>query len=509
MGIANFFDKAALGASQILQDFDSAHFKALLTNQTISLRFTSETAESSEGQALLDLLVRLLSRLYPSLQFPSSESTIAYVEPLKALAKAINPEILLSSGSEATILIVVGGHDALESGSHVFYVGSDNWLSFFSTIRPQNCGNSGNPFGAGFSACLGAANVFRAIFGAHLPAGRLDDEVKFSVFDYSVGDAALQGPILGSVSFTDTLLVGVGAVGNGAIWGLRYLKSEGELTLIDNEALDLSNLQRYVLVTQQDVGRSKSDLGAAFFNGDKLSIRAFHGDWANYIAARQNWKVNLVGIGVDSASARIEIQSALPATIINAWTQIEQIGISRHENFPTGACVCCLYFPSMVTKSLSEEIAFNLNLADEERTIRGYLADKRPVDMPLLYLIGQRTGLPLERLEPFQGQLLETFHAQVVCGGILMKITGQTASGQLVNVPSAFESAAAGIFLAAELVVQGGKLRAEKIPNLSKMNLMRPITKYTKEVALKHSSKRCLCQDPIVVNAYHQKWSTT
>lgn len=57
------------------------------------------------------------------------------------------------------------------------------------------------------------------------------------------------------------VLVGMGGIGNPA---LQYLAGAGvgRLTLIDDDTVDLSNLQRQTLFTNADVGRSKAQVAA-------------------------------------------------------------------------------------------------------------------------------------------------------------------------------------------------------------------------------------------------------
>ncbi|RWB39739.1 MAG: hypothetical protein EOQ46_26245 [Mesorhizobium sp.] len=56
-----------------------------------------EQACSTEGKASLDLLVRLLSRLYPSICFlPAGEAAESLAKVLANLARSINSQITLA-----------------------------------------------------------------------------------------------------------------------------------------------------------------------------------------------------------------------------------------------------------------------------------------------------------------------------------------------------------------------------------------------------------------------------
>lgn len=90
-----------------------------------------------------------------------------------------------------------------------------------------------------------------------------------------------------------------------------------------------------------------------------------------------------------------------------------------------------------------------------------------------------------------------------------MRLTGSPSINESIQVPSAFESALAGIFLAAELAIQHAGLRANPILNVTKLNLIRPITSYsTNEFAAKDTSGRCICQDSVYANQYKRKWKS-
>ena len=92
MALANFFDKASLGLSQILKGCDRNELERLLWDRTVGIFYDENASTSKEGRATLDLTVRLLARLYPKIRI---ESTYAneLKDQLAALAKSINPVI--------------------------------------------------------------------------------------------------------------------------------------------------------------------------------------------------------------------------------------------------------------------------------------------------------------------------------------------------------------------------------------------------------------------------------
>ena len=508
MALANFFDKTAFGIAQVLHGGDTDSFSERLHAHRICVRYSSITVTRREGIALLDLLTRLLTRLYPQVRFLCTDQAELPVSlKLMELARSINPAIECAYEGEDTIVITVGPEVPDATGAQQFFTGSDRWVGYFSTGLPQPCNDSDNPFGAGLAACLTAANVFRFVFRDKLSAYALDGDLAFSVFDYSVNEEVKQGPLLRKVRFEDTILVGLGAIGNGTAWALKHLPIKGTLSFVDPEIIALSNLQRYILATQRDVGKPKADHLGDHLHGSGLGVACYTCSWQTFLNKRGNWSLPLVGAALDSAADRIAVQASLPQKVLNAWTQREQLGISRHVDFVENACLACLYLPSAPRPSLSEEIAASLNIPHLERDmVRRYLADRLCIDELLIQVVAGANHISAEELRPFVGKSMEAFYSEVVCGGVFMRLTGNVSSTSEIHVPSAFESALAGIFLAAELYKAAAGVEQSSLANTTKINLIRPITIYTLDHAPKDQTGRCICRDSAYLVAYRRKW---
>lgn len=511
MALANFFDKAALGAAKILKDFDRTAFESLLDKHQVGIVFDKIGGVSSEGKATLDLLVRLLARLYPNLQIIDSQlSNPALVKELEECAISINPEINLSKNVKPTVYLIVGNTPYKTGKNKKFYLGSHGWTVKFSDKKPVNSGNTQNPFAAGAAACFGAANLFRLVFKDQLPKGNPDKDFALSLFEFAKNDSAqkIHEPLIDNIHLEDSLLVGVGAVGNAVIWALGNIPSlTGKLEIIDDQDIDLSNLQRYILARQKDVTISKVLRAGAFMENSKLKIVQSPFKWEKYIQKRNNWSIKRIAVCVDSAKDRITVQGSLPKKIFNAWTQQEALGVSRHTNLIKDPCLTCLYMPESKKKSKSVIIAESLGLAAHELMVRGYLAQHLPVDINILSLVSAAKGIPMADLQAFEGKHLEVFYSEVVCGGVMMRLENKSEVAPQIEVPSAFESALAGILLAAELIIDAGSLRKKSLPIITRFNLLRPLSNYLLEDQYKHHSGKCICQDPIFQEAYNAKWA--
>lgn len=504
MALANFLGKSALSASQVLKDFDYERFQQILLSHRIRICFDKKTVASSEGFASVDLLVRLLSRFYPNLNFQCIDGKSPDLDYFNELAISINPSIDLLP-TDPTVVIVVG--DCTVSFSCLqLYIGSDQWIAKFSLTKPQLSGNSINRFGAGAAACFAAANLFRHVFQEQLPAGQLDQEFIYSTFNAGVQEDAEQGPAIKTVKLDDTVLIGLGAIGNAAAWALKDLTFTGSLHLVDGQLVDLSNLQRYVLATQDDIGHPKANLANGFLNNAAITPYSVHFD--KYLSKRGNWNIFRAVVCVDSAADRRMVQGSLPNRVINAWTQQEQCGISRHYDFLNAPCLTCLYLPKPELKSLPIKIAESLGFKDTSliNIVREYMAKQKPVDNILIQQISQTKGIEAQLLMPYAGKQLEVFYAEVICGGVMMQLTGGIQS-ETAEVPSAFESAIAGIMLAAELVIDCARSYPQKTITITKLNLLRPITRYTYDELDKSYAPSCICHDSVYRNQFIRKWN--
>jgi hypothetical protein len=502
MALANFFDKIALHAAQLLRVMDRSELEKTLSAQRISLFFDENAAGTAEGRATLDLLVRLLARLYPNLRIECNHES-PLTENLTKLALDINPSIEGYTGELPTSVLVVG-QTAYGKAIPAYYLGSEGWLVRFSPHRPVGSGDSLNPIGAGAAACFGAANQFRQVFRDQLPFGGPDEDFTLSLLDGS-REGSGNGLAIEHIHLGETLAVGLGAIGNGVTWALSHWPGlQGTLVLIDPETISLSNLQRYVLAAQSHLDQSKVIHIAGFFERSALNVVPVALPWDHYMQHRKNWKIETVLTCLDSAEDRIAVQGALPRKIFNAWTQPNEVGVSRHLNFLSDPCVCCLYYPEGLRKSRSQEIADNLGLGAQEMMIRGYLANHLPVDAGLLQQIAAATRVPLDELQPFLGKSLEVFYAEVVCGGTLLKYTGEAGRpDRQLAVPCAFESALAGILLAAELIKEKAGYLANGQESL-RLNLLRPLPTYLHSPEIKRSL--CICTDAAFREAYRAKW---
>jgi len=509
MALANFIDKISLSAAQRIKAYDRNIFEQKLMSQVIGIEFAENALETKEGRCALDLLVRIISRLYPSINIiDSSKNKSGETFKLKLIdiAKQINPQIECNE-KPATIKICVGDIAELPGDIAYFYIGSDNWLSYYSRLNPLKFNNSNNPFGPAVAVCITCANLFRFIFNDELNKPGLDEELCFSAFNHQVNDAAKQGPVLNMIPISFTL-IGAGAIGNAVVWALSQLEDlKGSIHIIDKETVALSNLQRYILMLQDHVMGSKVEIAKDILSHHKdLTITICPDKWQNVVGNLKQGGLELIATAIDTRKERLLIQSALPRKILNAWTSTDDIGISRHLDFLEDACLGCLYMPHNKEKSESEKIAESLGMAGQEIYIRGYIANRQPIDEQFAAVVHRHSGIDQNLIREYIGQQVVIFYSEAICGGRHVKINGVNGNDQDIEVPLAHESVFAGILLAAEIVIESIGGRAENFPPLTKINLLRPAHNNFLEGEQKHYSELCICQDDVFIRRYKEKW---
>jgi hypothetical protein len=197
--------------------------------------------------------------------------------------------------------------------------------------------------------------------------------------------------------------------------------------------------------------------------------------------------------------------------------------VSRHRALGPGACLACLYVPTEAApKNEDSLVAEALGLADMQLHVRQMLATNAPVDEPLLRHIAGALSVEAAPLLPFVGRPLRAFYSEAVCGGVVLRLRAAAAaegrelssdcgvaglpSDRGAMVPMAFQSAMAGILLAAAFVAEAAGLPTPREGSKAVLDLLRPLGTHLIVPVSKHPSGRCLCQDPDFQAAYAAAW---
>jgi hypothetical protein len=507
MALAPFFDKTALSAKTLLREYDRQGFEDKLTATKVALVFEIEPEKSAPQRAAMELAVNVLARLYPKLGLVSSDAES--VSSLEESARRINPDIefVNSLDDVAVVMATLQAPNLAQIGAEipVIYFSSDGWVAKVGTNVTPSWGTSNNILGAAASACLAAANVFRWTFRDQLEDAQLDRDAVLNLADYSSSVSAQAD--LPPVDIGKTTLIGVGAIGSGVVWALgRTPGLSGSLTLVDHEAVELSNLQRYVITTMSSVNRLKVEVAEDVLASSGLITTNAAKRWSDFLDSSE-WDLPRIAVAVDTVEERIRISGALAKEVLNSWTRGDEVGISRHVKYGEQACLACLYYPDTAIPNEDERILAELGLGPpHSQLVRDLLVTGKPVGRPFLEMIAQASAVPMDQLFRFEANTLRQFYSEAVCGGMMLRLGSVPSTQTKVEVPMAFQSALAGVLLAAEIILSASGQRVEALPAVTRLRTTRALAAGGLLTPLAPVAK-CMCQDPDFLAVFAEKWA--
>lgn len=524
MALPRFFDRVS-DALRPVAPAGRAELEARLTGVLVRVVLSPTAQCGDPGPALA---VNLLARLYPSLALAGSSDVVA---ELASVARAVNPDIDLGESPSATRIVALG-LDADPASSSV-----DDARSAKSadTVRVNACGwnvlvdpplvgtapEPPEPLAALAAACVAVAEVFRIVFADALPVGYGRTGPQPGGFNLiTCGDPTPGLPALVHLA-VDAVLVGAGAVGQAALLAVRAAGAVGHLAVVDPEVVELSNLQRYVLSRDADVGRLKTDVAASPATPsatgspgpDGLTVLPVPTAFGRADLAAVTGRTAMVAL--DTSRDRLAVAAALPAAAYNAWTQPADLGWSRHEQFGTEPCLACLYYPSRPRPGEHELVALALGI--HPLRALGYLTNPVPIGAPLP-VIGQIVTLPPPpdaarwlaepvlndllndgRLTPeeaaaWRNRPLGQLYRDGVCAGGLLRLSPADTDTEAM-VPLAHQSALAGVMLATSMLVGADPVLRELRPHPveARLDLLRGFPQVLPRP--RQRTPGCLCSD--------------
>jgi hypothetical protein len=497
VALPEYFRRSAVAAAQVLAGFDEDAIRQRLQGVTVGMAISPEAIRHREGEALADMAVRLIARLYPRIRIETSGRR---TDVLGELARSINPDIEITSDG-ADVAVAIGPEPPRVAPIQV-YAGSEGWDARISTDRPQDIGTTPNPIGAGIAACLAAANVFRYVF---LDEEALDLDVTVSGLDLEARPSEKNVAVDYAKLTQDAVIAGIGAIGNAAVWALGRTSLSGRIHLVDPQEIELSNLQRYVLAARIDDKRPKVHVAREFLV-DSLEAIPHQCTWAEFMAEMKH-KVDRVLVALDSAADRRAVQASLPRWIANAWTQPGDFGVSVHPWDETGACLACLYLPPGALPNEDQLIAEALGIpgSNRELRIRQLLWSNAPTPRDLLEEVAAGLQIPLELLLRYEHRPIRELYVEGVCGGAVLPLDRIGQPAQNVHVPLAHQSALSGVILAGRLLAAAID-RSPKTTTVIRLNVLRPVPPYLSQKVQKDARGICICQDPVYRKAYRRKY---
>lgn len=498
MALADYFERHLIAASQVISGFDRGEFEARVGGLRVGLSWPTDDVDPST-QALLDMSVRLLARFYPALALQGPAGLTR--DRLEELALAINPRIDLARCSDA----IDGGIAVGSSRSDftkVVHVGASGWTAYVDAHGPCPNEASDLPYGAGAAACLAAANVFRWLL---LDEPRLDQDLGLYVARLVADREDVPDRLPEGAPVDDDALIGAGAIGNAAAWALARSPFPGKLAIVDHESIELSNIQRYVLADRRDEGAVKVEVVAKAFvrRASAVPIRA---DLAAFVADRSH-HVGRMLVALDTAADRRAAQASLPRWIANAWTQVNDLGLSVHPSFGSGdACVSCLYLPTETSENDDVIVSRELHIPEHQQEVRTLLHTNAGVSHALLEAIAEGCGADLNLLAPYEHRSIRDLYVEGFCGGVVLPLGSKDAPRAGLHVPLAHQSALAGVLLAAALELERAGFGPEHTV-VCHLDPSRTVPPHPLQRARARDLPVCICRDPDYVRAWRRKYS--
>lgn len=511
MSLPRFFDRVADSALPLLPSAGREALVARLEATTLALAFRSER----DLRPGFLLAANIAARLYPRLVIEAPADLAAEAT---VLAQAINP--LIDLGGEPTHRLSFAAEPDDDDTVSVFATG---WNVVVDGARN---GDIPAAVPAALAAgAIGIGEMFRAVFADWLERGRTEREPgSFNLVTLNEwGDLAVPERFdVGRVH-----LAGAGAVGEAAVLAFASAAVEGELIVVDPEAVELSNLQRYVLTRDTDEGVAKTALAKRAFDESTLKVVGVETTWGSDERSGPGQEAVLTAL--DSGRDRIGVQAGLHHRVYNAYTQPADIGWSRHEAFGVDPCLACLYWPRRPRPHLYELVAGALD--QPALRVRIYLASRTPVGhplaaplqlpetdtppsseevmrwltTPLITDLAPRYALDADAIARWSTQTLDQLYRDGICAGGLVRVDG---SADAILVPLAHQSALAGIMLATQLLVSTDEgLRAARPTEIEgRVDVLRRLPPSLTSDAERRNG--CLCSDEDFRAAYAARWKT-
>ena len=122
-----------------------------------------------------------------------------------------------------------------------------------------------------------------------------------------------------------------------------------------------------------------------------------------------------------------------------------------------------------------------------------------------VFVIATANDIPTDELARYQGQPIDAFYAAFVCGGHRLRVGGAGPTRE-IDAPLAFQSALAGVLLAAEIVADAGGLRSADTPTLTRADVLSTPGVFESDTEPKGLQGRCICRDDDFRARYAEKY---
>lgn len=316
-----------------------------------------------------EALINLINRQFYKIRLINFEEIITQFPP------SLEGEILEKKFEENPDVTIVIGNKKIEN-PNVVYVNSSGWSIYYSKIQPSGWSDIiFNPLTAIYIAAFTIGEIFKTIF-SHILSIELKDEFIYDFISHGKFNQPVnEYPIPENIPI-NIVLIGGGGVGQAFIYAISKLTFSGEISIIDNDLIDESNLQRYVLSFREHIGMQKTSRLVTYLDNHYKNPHIKYIEYLSRYEEAIHHDKSLFSkreyiITVDNIATRKNLQAALPFLIWNIWTHTEErelsYGIGKHAFNSPYECLACVYFTSKKTQPNEMEMnAEILNMPVEE-----------------------------------------------------------------------------------------------------------------------------------------------
>jgi hypothetical protein len=471
VSVPRFIDRVVDATAPVLGGLDRESVRARLDEVSVTLVGGERAAAGHAREGFL-LAANLVARLYPRIRLAGPDE----------LVRAATREIVLINpgadvGADDTQSAATVAYEAEADRDGVIAIRARGWNVYVDDEASRD--DEPTAPAALAAAALGVAELFRTVFADDLDVRGRTSRQPGAFNIVTLGEPRFDLAAADRYDIGTVRLVGVGAIGQATAKTLAAAGAQGSIVAIDDEKIALSNLQRYVLTQDSDVGSVKVGLLHDRLAPTGLAVEQVTSEWHVGLAEQQLPTL----VALDSPEARVGVQASLPGPIYNAWTQPADVGWSRHEQFGQEPCLACMYIPQHETPSRHEQVASAFQ--QDPLRVLAYLVHRLPIGLPLppggipvvpgleappeagRWLktpiaddIATAAGIESSELASWRERPIADVYQDGICGGALLHLNVGEAPREAL-VPLAHQSALAGVMLATELLVaQAPELRA-------------------------------------------------
>ena len=479
----------------------------VFSRPTIAVELRPDAARHPGNTAAFLLAVNLLSRTFervhavfpPGTEAPDHPWGLGTVRAVvDELNDAVEGAVHIGAPGHSDVVLSVGAGSSIPADREAVVRGSPWRAALDCDLASEGEGEGEGTIGFLYAACMGSAQVLLHVLnGMQAPYPPMTP-FSFSLLDLLSCGADVDTPKV--ITIPDAHLVGVGAVGSAAIYALAHLGDlQGMLHLIDNEAVDETNLNRYVLMRRRDIGRSKVDVARDALACTAIQPVPYRGAFTCYVK-EHGGAINLLLSPVDSPEGRRGLAKELPRRVINAATGRTTVTVSTHGFNDGKACLHCLYPVDPNGASREDIMAADMGLSGEE--VRKLVRTNAPAEAQLVARIEAHRGVEPGRWAGNVGSPIDSFYAKAVCGEAPLRLPFAN-----VVAPLSFISASAGILLAAELVkASHPELSQWALDNYFRVDTLKHPNPAFHQLRPQDPSGRCICRDSDYSDVYSEKY---